>query len=53
VNNPEVSKFKCKTCTACRGYRGNNPIRTIRLPEASTKPILVAHHEQWRRFETP
>ena len=33
------------------GYRGNNPIRTIRLAQAATKPILVADHAQWRRFE--
>jgi hypothetical protein len=33
------------------GYRGNNPIRTIRLSEGSRKPILVARHDQWRSFE--
>ena len=33
------------------GYRDNNPIRTMRLPETPTKPILVASHDQWRRFE--
>jgi integrase len=33
------------------GYRNNNPIRTIRIPQAATKPILVADHGQWRRFE--
>jgi integrase len=33
------------------GYRNNNPIRSIRLPQAPSKPILVASHDQWRRFE--
>ncbi|HEX6525081.1 MAG TPA: tyrosine-type recombinase/integrase [Streptosporangiaceae bacterium] len=33
------------------GYRGNNPIRTIRLPQAPSKLILVTNHDQWRRFE--
>ncbi len=33
------------------GYRSNNPIRSIRLPQAPTKPILVASHDQWRRLE--
>lgn len=33
------------------GYRGNNPIRSIRLQQAPTKPILVASHDQWRRLE--
>ncbi len=33
------------------GYRGNNPIRSIRLKQAPTKPVLVASHEQWRRLE--
>ena len=33
------------------GYRINNPIRSIRLPQAPTKPILVASHDQWRRLE--
>jgi integrase len=33
------------------GYRGNNPIRTITLHGAPAKPILVANHNQWRRFE--
>jgi integrase len=33
------------------GYRGNNPIRTIRMHGAPSKPILVASHSQWRRFE--
>src|SRR5215469_7623207 len=30
------------------GYRNNNPIRSIRLPQAPAKPILVASHDQWR-----
>src|SRR5690348_3343561 len=33
------------------GYRANNPIRSIRLKQAPTKPVLVANHEQWRRLE--
>jgi integrase len=33
------------------GYRGNNPIRSIRLKQAPTKPVLVASHEQWLRLE--
>jgi integrase len=33
------------------GYRENNPLRTIRLPKAPTKPVLVASHEQWGRLE--
>lgn len=33
------------------GYRGNNPIRSIRLKQAPTKSVLVASHEQWRRLE--
>ena len=33
------------------GYRNSNPIRSIRLPQAPAKPILVASHDQWRRFE--
>ncbi len=33
------------------GYRNNNPIRTIRLKHAPTKPVLVASHDQWRRLE--
>ena len=33
------------------GYRENNPIRSIRLKQAPTKPVLVANHEQWRRLE--
>jgi integrase len=33
------------------GYRNNNPIRSIRLKHAPTKPVLVASYEQWRRLE--
>jgi integrase len=33
------------------GYRGNNPIRSIRIRRAPAKPILVASHDQWRRLE--
>jgi integrase len=33
------------------GYRGNNPLRSIRLKQAPTKPVLVASHDQWRRLE--
>jgi hypothetical protein len=33
------------------GYRNNNPIRSIRLKHAPTKPVLVAGHDQWRRLE--
>ena len=33
------------------GYRGNNPLRSIRLKQAPTKPVLVANHDQWRRLE--
>jgi integrase len=33
------------------GYRNNNPIRSIRLKQAPTKPVLVASHDQWRRLE--
>jgi integrase len=33
------------------GYRDTNPLRTIRLPKAPTKPVLVANHDQWKRFE--
>ena len=33
------------------GYRNNNPIRSIRLKHAPTKPVLVASHDQWRRLE--
>ena len=33
------------------GYPFNNPIRSIRLPQAPTKPILVASHVQSRRLE--
>ncbi|GAA0968559.1 site-specific integrase [Actinocorallia libanotica] len=33
------------------GYRKDNPLRTIRLPQAPTKRILVADHDQWRRLE--
>jgi integrase len=33
------------------GYRGNNPIRSIRIRQAPAKPILVASHDQWRRLE--
>ena len=33
------------------GYRSTNPIRSIRLPQAPTKSILVASHDQWRRLE--
>jgi integrase len=33
------------------GYRTNNPIRSIRIPQAPAKPILVASHDQWRRLE--
>jgi hypothetical protein len=28
------------------GYRDNNPIRSIRLKHAPTKPVLVASHDQ-------
>jgi integrase len=33
------------------GYRNNHPIRSIRLKQAPTKPVLVASHDQWRRLE--
>lgn len=33
------------------GYRKDNPLRTIRLPQVPAKPILVATHDQWRRLE--
>jgi integrase len=33
------------------GYRTNNPVRTIRIPQTPTKPVLVANHEQWERLE--
>ena len=33
------------------GYRKDNPVRTIRLPQVASKPILVATHDQWRRLE--
>jgi integrase len=33
------------------GYRNNNPVRSIRLKHAPTKPVLVAGHDQWRRLE--
>ena len=33
------------------GYRNNNPIRSMRLKHAPTKPVLVASHDQWRRLE--
>ena len=33
------------------GYRKDNPLRTVRLPQVATKPILVASHDQWRRLE--
>jgi integrase len=33
------------------GYRNNNPLRSIRLKQAPTKPVLVASHDQWRRLE--
>ena len=33
------------------GYRINNPIRSIRIQQALTKPILVASHDQWRLLE--
>jgi integrase len=33
------------------GYRSNNPVRSIRLPQAPTRPTLVASHDQWRRLE--
>lgn len=33
------------------GYRKDNPLRTIRLPQAPTKPVLVATHDQWHRLE--
>jgi integrase len=33
------------------GYRNNNPIRSIRLKQAPTKPVLVASHDQWLRLE--
>ena len=33
------------------GYRTNNPIRSIRIPQAPAKPILVANHDQWRHLE--
>ncbi|WP_460307783.1 hypothetical protein [Actinocorallia aurea] len=32
-------------------YRTDNPIRSIQLRQSPSKPILVADHEQWRRFE--
>ena len=33
------------------GYRNNNPLRSIRLKQAPTKPVLVASYDQWRRLE--
>ncbi|MDX6738706.1 hypothetical protein [Actinocorallia sp. A-T 12471] len=33
------------------GYRSNNPVRSIRLPSAPTKPVLVASHDQWHLLE--
>jgi integrase len=33
------------------GYRNNNPLRSIRLKHAPSKPVLVASHDQWRRLE--
>lgn len=33
------------------GYRNNNPLRSIRLKQAPTKPVLVASHDQWWRLE--
>jgi hypothetical protein len=33
------------------GYRVNNLVRTITLHGPQAKPILVANHKQWRRFE--
>ncbi len=33
------------------GYRDSNPLRSIRLPTVSPKPVLVANHEQWERLE--
>jgi integrase len=33
------------------GYRNNNPVRSIRIKQASAKPVPVASHDQWRRLE--
>ena len=33
------------------GYRHDNPLTTIRLKKAPTKPVLVASHAQWNRLE--
>lgn len=33
------------------GYRGDNPLRTIELKQPLKKPVRVASHEQWNRFE--
>jgi integrase len=33
------------------GYRHDNPVGTIRLKGSPSKPVLVASHEQWNRFE--
>lgn len=34
------------------GYRGNNPVRSIKVPQVPTKPVLVANREQWARLES-
>src|SRR5512146_3102223 len=33
------------------GYRPDNPVMTIELKQAPTKPVLVATHAQWNRLE--
>jgi integrase len=33
------------------GYRGDNPVMTIKLKSSPSKPVLVSTHAQWNRLE--
>lgn len=33
------------------GYRGDNPVMTIKLKSSPSKPVLVSTHDQWNRLE--